>query len=46
MDVIIKEQNIDRFEKTGKLDLVYMEMLSDDVIPYILELEREESLQT
>ncbi len=39
IDVIIAEQNINRYEKSGKLDLVYMEILSDDVIPYLVRLD-------
>jgi hypothetical protein len=36
-DAFIAEQNIDRFNRTGKIDVFYLEKLSDDAIPEIIE---------
>jgi hypothetical protein len=41
IDVMIAEQNIERYEKTAKIDMEYMEVLSDDVIPYLVQLEEK-----
>jgi hypothetical protein len=41
IDVMIAEQNMERYEKTGKIDMEYMELLSDDVIPYLVQLQEE-----
>lgn len=38
MDGFIASQNVDRFEDTGKLDVDYLLLLSDDAIPSIVPL--------
>ncbi|WP_456279326.1 DUF4153 domain-containing protein [Bacillus sp. AK128] len=39
IDVFIIEQNIARYEQSGKIDLEYIGVLSDDVIPYLIQLQ-------
>jgi hypothetical protein len=46
IDVFIAEQNLKSYEKTGKIDVMYMEMLSDDVIPYLVRIEEETGLKS
>ncbi|MBM6619576.1 DUF4153 domain-containing protein [Bacillus suaedaesalsae] len=41
IDVIIAENNMNWYTQTGKIDSLYMEALSDDVIPYLVELEEK-----
>lgn len=41
IDVIIAENNMNWYNKTGKIDSIYMEALSDDVIPYLIDLEEQ-----
>jgi hypothetical protein len=37
-DAFIARRNIERFEVTGKLDLLYLSQLSDDAVPVIIDL--------
>jgi hypothetical protein len=46
IDLFIAVQNIEWYEKTGKIDVIYMETLSDDVIPYLVKLEEETGLKS
>ncbi|KAA0549949.1 DUF4173 domain-containing protein [Bacillus sp. BGMRC 2118] len=41
IDMIIAENNMNWYQETGKIDSLYMEVLSDDVIPYLVQLESE-----
>lgn len=43
-DRFIANYNIDRFERTGKIDIYYLTALSDDAIPVIVPLLENEDL--
>jgi hypothetical protein len=46
IDVFIAERNLQAYAKTGKIDVMYMETLSDDVVPYLVKLEEETGLKS
>lgn len=39
LDARIAANNIDRFERTGKMDIAYLGTLSTDAVPYLLKLQ-------
>jgi hypothetical protein len=40
-DGLVARENVERYERTGKLDVVYMTELSADALPHLLELPDE-----
>jgi hypothetical protein len=38
VDYLIAGNNVDRYQKTGKIDILYLEELSNDAIPHLLRL--------
>jgi hypothetical protein len=40
VDAFIVSQNVKRFEQTGKIDLVYLQYLTDDAVPGLVEFSR------
>ncbi|TGV30661.1 DUF4173 domain-containing protein, partial [Mesorhizobium sp. M00.F.Ca.ET.186.01.1.1] len=45
MDVIIAQNNLERYRATGNIDVEYLGRLSYDVVPYLQELKADESLK-
>lgn len=41
VDAFIAKQNIDIYRQNGKIDLYYLTTLSDDVVPYLVELAED-----
>jgi hypothetical protein len=40
VDAFIVSQNVKRFEQTGKIDMVYIQYLTDDAVPGLVEFSR------
>lgn len=44
IDAVIAENNIERYGRTGKVDIRYLSMLSDDALPQIVEFAKSAHL--